>query len=261
MAKFVAPSIEITAFNCPHCGALAQQFWRNLAAIASDKDDGTPTIVTHKYVDEIEADGKLESEKKLLLQFRKMADGNPVLWPDYVGDKGYQHLANLNLSICYQCDEVTIWLRERIIWPFTSEAPEVNVDLPTDIRNDYAEAASILNLSPRGAAALLRLAIQKLCKHLEAGGKDLNEDIANLVKRGLDSRIQQALDIVRVIGNNAVHPGTVNLKDDTSTATRLFELVNLIAERMISEPKHVSSMFDALPEGAKKGIADRDREH
>jgi len=44
---------------------------------------------------------------------------------------------------------------------------------------------------------------------------------------------------VRVIGNEAVHPGKLDLKDDRDTATRLFKLVNIIAEQMISNPKHV----------------------
>ena len=28
--KYVPPSVRETAFNCPHCQALAQQFWHSL---------------------------------------------------------------------------------------------------------------------------------------------------------------------------------------------------------------------------------------
>ncbi|MFN7599434.1 MAG: DUF4145 domain-containing protein [Cereibacter sp.] len=75
-----------------------------------------------------------------------------------------------------------------------------------DIRRDYDEASTILDLSPRGAAALIRLGIQKLCKELGQAGKNINDDIGALVKDGLDVRVLQALDAVRVIGNSAVHP-------------------------------------------------------
>ena len=123
---------------------------------------------------------------------------------------------------------------------------------------DYEEASTILDPSPRGAAALLRLGIQKLCKHLGEKGDNINEDIAALVQKGLDHRVQQALDIVRVVGNNAVHPGQIDLKDNRATAEQLFGLANLIAEIMITQPKHVASLYDTLPENARKAIQKRD---
>ena len=261
MAKYVAPSIESTSFNCPHCGALAQQFWRTLYAKKLDKDSDVPLIFTHDRVDEIEAEaeGKNKLTPEIISEFRKIANGVLFVASSKKGVSGACRVSNLFVSVCYQCAEPALWLRDRILWPLTSEAPEANPDLPPDIRADYEEAGTILNLSPRGAAALLRLVIQKLCAFLETGGKDLNKDIGILVERGLDKKIQQALDIVRVIGNNAVHPGVIDLKDDLRTATQLFTLVNLIAEKMISEPKHINDMFDALPDGAKKGIENRDK--
>ena len=142
----------------------------------------------------------------------------------------------------------------------TTEAPEPNADLPPEIKADYDEAGSILNQSPRGAAALLRLVIQKLCQHLKTEGKDLNANIADLVIKGLDEKVKKALDVVRVVGNNAVHPGQMNLDDDRDTATQLFTLVNLIAERMISEPARIDAMYDNLPDEAKEAVRQRDKQ-
>lgn len=53
----------------------------------------------------------------------------------------------------------------------------------------------------RPSDALLRLSIQMLCKHLGESGEDLNGDIANLVKKGLNAVVAKSLDVVRVIGN------------------------------------------------------------
>ena len=66
--------------------------------------------------------------------------------------------------------------------------------------------------------------------------------------------MQQSLDAVRVIGNEAVHPGTLDLKDDRDTATRLFDLMNIIAEQMISNPKHVKEIYEKIPEEKRKAI-------
>ena len=70
--------------------------------------------------------------------------------------------------------------------------------------------------------------------------------------------IQQALDIVRVVGNNAVHPGELDEHDVATVATSLFELVNAIVEDRIARPKKLKAMFDALPQGARDAIGRRD---
>jgi hypothetical protein len=145
-----------------------------------------------------------------------------------------------------------------MVWPHANEAPPAHVDLPDDVASDYEEAGDIVNASPRGAAALLRLAIQKLCKHLGEPGKNINDDIASLVKKGLDPRVQKMLDVVRVIGNNAVHPGEIDLRDDRGSAERLFVLVNLITDIMISQPKAIQEMYGQLGDGALAAIDRRD---
>ena len=105
---------------------------------------------------------------------------------------------------------------------------------------------------------MLRLVVQKLCKHLGEKGKKIDDDIASLVQKGLNPMVQQALDTVRVIGNEAVHPGSLDLYDDRDTASQLFRLVNLIAEQMISQPKHVNDMYNSLPPTKLAAIEARD---
>ena len=141
----------------------------------------------------------------------------------------------------------------------TLTSPDPNPDLPDDIKRDYEEARQILASSPRGSAALLRLAIQKLCVHLEEKGENINEDIGALVAKGLPTMVQQALDLVRVIGNNAVHPGQIDLDDDKKVADKLFPLVNVIAEVMISQPNQIKTLYESvLPESQREAIEQRD---
>jgi hypothetical protein len=164
-----------------------------------------------------------------------------------------------SFATCQCCGQKSVWYGDRMVYPETKGGPPPNPHLPADIRKDYQEAQAIVGRSPRGAAALLRLSIQKLCKHLGEKGKDLNDDIASLVKKGLPSTVQQALDAVRVIGNEAVHPGQMDLRDDRPTAETLFQLVNLVAQRMISDPKQVQAVYDGLPQAARDKIGKRDQ--
>ena len=122
------------------------------------------------------------------------------------GSYSFQNVYSVFISRCYNCKDIALWIHDRMVYPQRGEAPPANPDMTEDIRRDYDEASTILDLSPRGAAALIRLGIQKLCKELGQAGKNINDDIGALVKDGLDVRVQQALDAVRVIGNSAVHP-------------------------------------------------------
>jgi hypothetical protein len=166
---------------------------------------------------------------------------------------------NLHISRCYNCRKFAVWICDKLVFPAHKTGPTPNPDLPEEIIRDFEEGRGIVDESPRGAAALLRLCIQKLCKHLGESGTDINNDIASLVGKGLDPLIQQSLDIVRVIGNESVHPGTIDLRDDRDTAVRLFDLVNAIAEQLISHPKRVKEMYGRLPEAKRNAIDDRNR--
>lgn len=172
---------------------------------------------------------------------------------------GYNELKELEISVCTHCNIFALWLNKNMIEPNTGGVPLPNQDLSSEIIADYNEARDILNKSPRGSAAIMRLAIQKLCKELGENGKNINDDIAELVKKGLPVKVQQALDYVRVIGNNAVHPGQLDLKDDTATALQLFSLINLIADVMITQPKEVDKLYSSLPKELREAVLKRDK--
>lgn len=259
--KYVPPSITETAFNCPHCGALAKQTWFAVEAAPLTKD-ALPYRLTQLQAAEKDRFKDIEDKTKRAVaeaRARKVSRGIPTL--NHGAPRGYSNhdVFNVNVSQCFNCNEIGVWAISAMVWPVQNNAPAPNQDLPDDVRLDFEEAGRIVQLSPRGAAALLRLAIQKLCKELGGKGKNIDDDIAALVKAGLNVRIQQALDIVRVIGNEAVHPGTIDLRDDIQTATQLFDLVNIIAETMITQPKHIDALYKRLPPNKLAGIEARDK--
>ena len=254
----VPPSIELNAFTCPHCSALTTQHW-HAGKVAFSEKNKTPMRIREpvEFKKSMLADID-DPEKRVSFSawVDKIATGLPS-----VGDKGNSfgsQLHNVDVSECYHCGKLAIWVGDAIVWPRQSLAVIPNADLPEDIVTDFREAGQIVEASPRGAAALLRLCIQKLCKHLGEPGKNINNDIGALVKRGLDVRVQQALDVLRVFGNSAVHPGEIDLHDDRASAEKLFELVNMIADIMISQPKAIGSMYDRIGSSQRAAIEKRD---
>ena len=168
------------------------------------------------------------------------------------------YFENFCVSFCAQCHGYTLWLNDKMLYPVSSNAPLPAEDMPKDVKEDFIEARNIVNASPRSAAALLRLSLQKLMIHLGEKGKNINEDVANLVKKGLPQKIQKTLDIIRVFGNNAIHPGEIDLKDDTKTAIILFELLNMIIDIMINQPRMVDKIYKKIPDSTKEAIKKRD---
>lgn len=257
--KSTPPSITETAFDYPYCGAFTTQHWLRVHAAYLDGEQRTPNIPNEELKQNVrEAPFDEERKKGLVEWIEKMESG--LIFLEHVKQGRYinKDVHNVFLSECYNCRKYAVWVRDNLVYPAAIAAPPANIDLPQEVLQDYEEAGRIEHKSPRGAAALLRLAIQKLCAFLGEKGRNIDEDIASLVQKGLSPMVQKALDAVRVIGNEAVHPGTLDLKDDRTTTVKLFKLVNIIAEQMISNPKHVEELYGQLPESKRQAIDKRD---
>ena len=169
------------------------------------------------------------------------------------------NIKGLIVSFCSKCEKYAYWIEEEMIYPLLSIAPYPADDMPDDVKEVFMEARNIINASPRASAALLRLAVQILMPHLGEKGKTINDDIGSLVQKGLPKDVQEALDSIRVIGNNAVHPGQIDLKDDTETAITLFDILNFIVEDRITRFKKVAKIYSKLPASAIKAIEKRNK--
>jgi hypothetical protein len=257
--KVVHPALGAKSFSCPHCGALANQTWYQVYVDAY-RNDEAPSLPPTDIISIVENDHGLGDEGKAnwVRYFKKVLAKD--VFTHRLGEPKYLILSvpTLSLSACFSCGDMALWQADKLLYPSHRSDIIPNDDMPTDVRKDFLEAASIVDQSPRGAAALLRLAVQKLMTHVGEKGKDIDKDIGSLVRKGLDVRVQRALDIVRVIGNHAVHPGRIDLRDDKATALRLFDLVNVIVEDRIGTPKRIDAMYGDLPEGALNAIEMRD---
>ena len=241
------PTCNSDKFECPHCRAVAQQEWFSLNLAANKVN----RVINHLYFQHRPKIKDYHQEpvesfiEKISRELEKVLD---TFIPD-----------QFSVATCSLCNEFTLWVEEDLIYPRKTSLPPVNIDMHDDIRQLYQEAATIFADSPRGATALLRLALQKLLVQIGKSGKKINDDIKELVSEGLSPKIQQALDLLRVVGNNAVHPGQIDLNDNKEIALKLFQILNFIADELITKPKELEKLYgDIVPEDTKEHIKQRD---
>ena len=226
MSEYYPPKLGSDNFHCMHCKVYAHQRWSTMFIEGNDMHEKyiepADTIEYVNAYEEINIDGKL-----------------------------------VKASLCAHCETPTLWVSEKIIFPLTGAAPAVNNDLDDSVKEIYNEAAAIATQSPRAAYALLRLALEILLKPF-VKAKTINDAIKKLVEEGnLPPQIQQASDIIRITGNESVHPGQIHLNEPINV-DELFSLINTIAEFLITLPKQTQEIYDKLPKKSKDAIKDRD---
>lgn len=234
-------------FECPHCNVLAQQKWFNSHQFSS---------VIYQIYKKLFLDYRSEIRDYLQESIAKYLTYVRIYFPNEINSVIPQ---NCSIAVCKSCNLFSVWVDDKIVYPRRVPIDPPNIDLNDEIKSLYTEASNIFLDSPKGAAALLRLVLQKLLIQIGKDGKNINDDIKELVAEGLSPKIQKALDFIRVVGNNAVHPGEINLDDNSHIAYKLFKIINMISEELITKPKEMDSLFNAtIPDKIKEHIKKRD---
>lgn len=135
------------------------------------------------------------------------------------------HSYSISSASCPACNKVILYLKQKIfnsldtegsldaessemIYPIsTIRTCPKEVDNPY-IKQDFIEACSVLNISPKASAALSRRCLQSLLQE-KAGviKKNLSEEIQEVIDSGsLPSHLSDSIDAIRNIGNYAAHP-------------------------------------------------------
>ena len=162
-------------------------------------------------------------------------------------------LGNFKISICYNCEGIAMWHNDKTIFPNTSHQPSAHTEMPEQIKLIYEEAAIISRLSPRASCALMRHALEELVKNI--GYKDrLFDSIGQMYEEGLiDDAIKDALDIVRLTGNDSLHSNQIDMSDQTNV-DYMFILINEIVESLIALPKRRKGMLEKFGENRLDSI-------
>ncbi len=243
----LSPKYKSEKFQCPHCQVASQQTWFDVDSSSSAANK----ILSHVFYD-------------YRTQIRDYHQEAIAKFIDVVEAANKRHMQEFvpqgfSVATCSSCKGISLWVNKEIVYPKQISVPPPNEDMEQGIQDLYIEASTIVVDSPKGATALLRLALQLLLEQLGKSGKNINNDIKELVNDGLSPKIQKALDLLRVVGNNAVHPGQIDLDDGREIAIKLFHVLNFITDEMISKPKELELLYsEVVPEETQQHIKERD---
>jgi hypothetical protein len=145
------------------------------------------------------------------------------------------------------------------VWPTGSSRPPIPAQVPTEFHADYQEAAAILELSPKAAAALARRCLQHLL-HAKMGIKkrDLAKEIeAALELPTLPDHVAAFLDGIRTLGNFGAHPipseHTGEIVDvEPHEAEWTLDALDLLFEHLFVQPAKAQAKREAMDAKLKK---------
>ena len=167
MSETILPEYDKSAFNCPNCGAYANQSW--LLAESYDK-------YTAEY-------------------------GGRTVQKGSISDFAFCKCTHCNQYSIWDKK------KKNMLYPKQTNRAFDLTDVPKDIAEDYQEACLVISDSPKASAALSRRCLQSILRNEGFSDKSLFKEIQNAIDSNkLPSHISDSLDAVRNIGNFAAHP-------------------------------------------------------
>ena len=237
MKDYIAPNPSIRSFTCPHCGSFALH---QTLPIMNNKQDQNVYLLN-------DSNGKGIFGENEIFVFRRCCACNKTsilkIKGALVFESGFKSFREFEL-----------------VYPKIFNATEPNPDMPEEIKAFFNEARSVSNNSTRAATALLRIATEKLVKDLlglkgsEYANTKMHQAIERLYKeKNLNTNIYKALMSLKLFGNEASHPNEdlsrleSYFSNDKDLMNKLFSLLNLIVDDLISKPKQIEELFNSAP--------------
>ncbi len=161
-----------------------------------------------------------------------------------------QHFANdpyenyemlVNFYKCPSCKKISVSIKghDKFKGLFVPVFPQASSKqfpeyIPESIRNDYTEAYSILNLSPKASATLARRCLQGMIRNFWGISKNRLIDEINELQSKVPPAQWKVIDAIRSIGNIGAHmEKDVNLIVDITPdeSEKLLKLIELLIEK------------------------------
>jgi hypothetical protein len=177
-------------------------------------------------------------------------------------------------SFCPQCDEMIVIIkegkyveaeiiteeeeiidvsREEIVYPKTLFPKILDSSIPKKLKEDYLEAYSVHDVSPKASAAISRRLLQHILREAYKIKKgSLDKEIDEFIHLGsIPSHITDAVDAVRNVGNFAAHPlkntntGEI-VEVEPGEAEWLLEVIDALFDFTFVQPQKIKDRRDKL---------------
>lgn len=239
----VPPALGKPAFNCPYCGAFADQQWVDIGYEVEDPEGD--------YFQDL--DMGLPLDQQVATRIGETAE-----------NLSWVKRSTWQATQCFSCKDWAIWRGKKMVHPPLRLSGTPHPDMPDEVRELYDEAAQIAAVSTRAGAAFARVAVERLLKHLfpDTDSK-LEHLIAAAKRRGVSSPVGQMLDVVRVTGNGAVHvddqPGdlVILVLDDVQgpeLVSMLLQAINDLVDDLITKPQQAAKLSALIPPSVQARI-------
>ena len=180
-------------------------------------------------------------------------DTHHVNYPSFSNGTGHGYSINgayttndcisIDMYKCPECKNISVIASSlgkgfkkpfRVLVNPTSSAKQYPDYIPKAIRDDYEEAYSIVNLSPKASATLSRRCLQGMIRDFWNIKKSKLADAINELQNKVTSSQWKAIDSVRKIGNIGAHmESDINtiVEVDSGEAEKLLKLIELLIDK------------------------------
>lgn len=114
----VKPAFNLSRFNCPHCGELADQAWFNTYANPIMSPSGVPLRIAGADLERLGKNPQFSPDirEQKLAYWNRVNSGDVFLdrWALIQSDI---FIAGMELSACHNCPQVGIWLGGEMVYP------------------------------------------------------------------------------------------------------------------------------------------------
>src|SRR5580692_10378264 len=113
--KEIVPQLGLDSYSCPHCGALAHQFWFEVYP-NSIKRGSKPTLASLADIKEYAAmqREKNEDQRRANEQLARFLKNDVTHEVRSRSTESHWCMFNMFMSLCHSCDGFAIWIKNQL---------------------------------------------------------------------------------------------------------------------------------------------------